>query len=144
AIGTRCPSLPRSMFGGVSLMSAEMGPGSQSRSRAKAFFQSGNDAALKSNLDYAIQMYREACKLDPTNVQFRQVMRGVERKRFDDDPTKVSRLVAARLLPIRASIKTAKARGQWSQVLESCEDAFVHHPWDSGASRDAAEAAEEL
>ena len=30
--------------------------------KAKTFFQYGNDAAMKSNLDYAIDMYKQACK----------------------------------------------------------------------------------
>ncbi len=30
--------------------------------KAKTFFQYGNDATMKWNLDYAIAMYRQACK----------------------------------------------------------------------------------
>ncbi len=41
-------------------MSSE--PDGAKKQKAETFFQYGNDAALKSNIDYAIQMYREACR----------------------------------------------------------------------------------
>jgi hypothetical protein len=67
-----------------------MATGEEDRHRlqkAKAFFVSGNDAALKSNHDYAIQMYKEACKLAPEILIYRQALRGITRGKFNDDPT---------------------------------------------------------
>jgi tetratricopeptide (TPR) repeat protein len=112
--------------------------------RAQVYFKTGNDAALKSNFDYAIQMYQDACKLVPENLLYRQALRGVERRKFNNDPAKVGRLVGAKLQPARLRISTAKAKGQWAHVLEVCEEVFVHSPWDVGAARDLAEAAEKL
>ena len=40
--------------------------------KAQTFFQYGNDAALKSNFDYAIEMYKRACKIVPDNMVYRQ------------------------------------------------------------------------
>ena len=54
--------------------------------KAQTFFQYGNDAAMKSNFDYAIDMYRQACKLVPDNMVYRQALRGVERTKFNGDP----------------------------------------------------------
>src|SRR5262245_28214417 len=51
-------------------------------SKARMFFQYGNDAALKANFGYAIQMYQEACKLEPGSLLFRQALRGIERRKF--------------------------------------------------------------
>src|SRR5687768_17080917 len=82
-------------FGGFALMSS----GSES-SKAQTFFQYGNDAALKNNFAYAIDMYQRACKLDPGNLLYRQALRGIERKKFGGDPGKVSRLVGAKNQPI--------------------------------------------
>jgi tetratricopeptide (TPR) repeat protein len=112
--------------------------------RAQALFKTGNDAAHKNNLDYAIQMLREACQLEPGNLTFRQTLRVVERRKFGNNPASVSRLVGARNKPIRLRAKTAKAKGHWAHVLEVCEEAFVHNPWDVAASEDAADAAEKL
>lgn len=113
-------------------------------SKAQTFFQYGNEAALKSNFDYAIEMYQRACKLAPENLLYRQALRGTERKKFQNDPSKVGRLVGARLQPIRLKMRGPKSKQNWSQVLEICEEAFVLHPWDVTTAREAAEAAEHL
>ncbi|MFO0908694.1 MAG: hypothetical protein U0794_10095 [Isosphaeraceae bacterium] len=112
--------------------------------KVKTFFQYGNDAAQKSNYDYAIQMYQEACKLEPGWLPSRQMLRGIERRRFNNDPAKVGRLVGARTQPIKLKARAAKAKSNWAHVLEVCEEVFVHNPWDVSAARDAAEAAEQL
>jgi len=117
---------------------------SGSDSKAQTFFQYGNDAALKQNFEYAIQMYREACKLAPDNLLYRQALRGIVRKKFGNDPSKVGRLVGAKIQPIRLKAKPAKSKGNWKSVLEICEEAYVHNPWDLSVTRDAAEAAEQL
>ncbi len=112
--------------------------------KAQTFFQTGNDAALKSNLDYAIQMYREACKVEPGNLTFRQALRGVQRRKFNNEPSKVGRLVGARTQPIRMRARSATGKGNFAQALDLCEEAFIHSPWDVGAARDASDAAEGL
>jgi tetratricopeptide (TPR) repeat protein len=112
--------------------------------KGKTFFTYGNDAALKSNFDYAIQMYKEACKLEPDNLRYRQALRGIARRKFGNDPAKVGRLVGARIQPLRMSARSATGKGNFAGALASCEDAFTHNPWDVGTARDAAEAAEGL
>ena len=110
--------------------------------KAKTFFQYANDAVLKSNFDYAIQMYKEACKLEPDNLKYRQALRGIARPKFGNDPSKVGRLVGAKTQPLRMSARSAKGKGDFAKALELCEEAFAHNPWDVGAARDAADAAE--
>jgi tetratricopeptide (TPR) repeat protein len=114
------------------------------KEKAKMFFQYGNDAALKNNHDYAIEMYQRACKIDPENLIYRQALRGTERRKFNNDPAKVGKLVYARLQGTRLKVKTLKAKKDWKGVIETCEEAFVLHPWDTTAARDAAEACEQL
>lgn len=124
-------------------MSSASGP-NEHHKRAELLFQTGSDAANKGNFDYAIQMCQDACKLDPENLKYRQFLRGVERRKFGNDPTKVSRLVGARNQPIRMKARSAKGHGRYTEVLEICEHAFANNPWDVGAVREAAEAAEHL
>ena len=112
--------------------------------KAQAYFQHGNEAALKNNLDYAISMYREACKLVPTHVPFRQKLREVQRKKLNNDPKSVGRMTQMRIQGIRLKYRGSKSKGRWPEMLEGCEDAFALNPWDVGTSRDAAEAAEGL
>ena len=114
------------------------------KEKARTFFQYGNDAAMKNNYDYAVNMYQSACKLDPENLMYRQALRGIERRKFGNDPTKVGRMAGARLQTIRLRVKGSKSKSNWKGVLETCEEAFVIHPWDISASRDAAEACEHL
>jgi tetratricopeptide (TPR) repeat protein len=110
--------------------------------KAKTFFQYGNDAAMKSNYDYAIDMYRQACKHAPDNMAYRQALRGIERRKFANTPSKVGKLVGMRIQPILMRAKSARSKGNHQHALEVCEEAFVHSPWDIGTARVAAEAAE--
>lgn len=112
--------------------------------RAQALFEYGNDAAMKNNLDYAIEMYSQALHLDPSNLLYRQALRSIERRKFSNDPAKVGRLAVARLQPTRLRAKTERGRGNWKRLLEVCEEGFRIHPWDVSLSRDAAEAAKNL
>ena len=119
-------------------------PPDQNTDKAKAFFGYGNDAAQKGNDVYAAQMYKEACKLAPDNLVYRQSLRGVQRRKFGNDPAKVGRMVGLKLQGLRIRIATSKSRQKWADVLDLCEEVFVHSPWDLSASTDAAEAAENL
>jgi tetratricopeptide (TPR) repeat protein len=113
------------------------------RQKAKTFFQYGNEAALKSNIDYAIDMYKQACKHAPDNLTYRQALRSAQRRKFDNDPSKVGRLVGARNQPIRMRARSARGKGHHAQALEICEEAFTHNPWDIAAAKEASEAAEQ-
>jgi tetratricopeptide (TPR) repeat protein len=123
-------------------MSDESGSDKPGLQRAQIYFQTGNDAALKQNLDYAIDMYKQACKLVPDNLVYRQALRGVERRKFGD-PSKVGMLVGAKNQPLLMRAKSARSKGNHNQAIELCEDAFANNPWDVGAARVAAEAAEQ-
>ena len=112
--------------------------------KAKTYFGYGNDAAQKGNWDYAGQMYKEACKLAPDNIVYRQSLRGVQRRKFNNDPSKVGRMVGMTLQPTRLKIGMAKSRSKWSDMLDLCEDVFAASPWDTVAAIDAAEAAQNL
>jgi len=119
-------------------------PGKADRQKAETFFQYGNDAALKGNLDYAIDMYRQACKLVPDHLSYRQALRGVQRRKFSNDPSKVGMLAGARNQPIRMRARSARSKGQLTQALDICEEAFTLNPWDIATAREAAEAAEQI
>ena len=118
-------------------------PGKADRQKAETFFQYGNDAALKGNLDYAIDMHRQACKLVPDHLPYRQALRGVQRRKFNNDPSKVGMLAGARNQPIRMRARSARSKGQFAQALDICEEAFTFNPWDVATAREAAEAAEQ-
>jgi tetratricopeptide (TPR) repeat protein len=119
-------------------------PAAANDSTATRCFQVGNDAVRKSNFDYAIAMYRQCCKIAPDNLVYRQALRGSERRKFGNDPSKVGMLVGAKNQPILMRAKSARSKQNFQQALEHCEDAFANNPWDVGAARIAAESAEGL
>ncbi len=125
-------------------MSTASGSDDRQQQKAQSFFQYGNDAAAKGSVDYAVQMYREALKLQPDNLVVRQALRATVRKKFNNDPAKVGRLAGARVQPIRLRARAAKAKGQWAHLLDVCEEAYVYNPWDVSTTRDASEAATQL
>jgi tetratricopeptide (TPR) repeat protein len=126
---------------GVVTMSSASG---QNDDKGKAFFGYGNDAAQKGNDVYAAQMYKEACRAAPENLVYRQSLRGVQRRKFSNDPTKVSKMVGLKLQPLRMKIGMARRGQEWAEVLDQCEDVFTQNPWDLDASIAAADAAENL
>lgn len=112
--------------------------------RAESFFKFGNEAAGRGNIPYAIDMYKNALKIAPLELRFRQALRAVERKKFGNEASKVGMFAGAKIQPIRLRVKASKGRGYWTEAMEHCEEAFVYNPWDVGISRDLAEAAEQL
>lgn len=123
-------------------MSSEIDP--KKLQRAKAYYETGLDAAQKRNFEYAFQMLGDACKTVPTSLSFRQGLRAAQRLKYENDPAKVGFMAKTRLQPVRGQIKMAKTTGNWQRVMELCEDAFLLNPWDVGTSMDFAEAALEL
>jgi tetratricopeptide (TPR) repeat protein len=116
----------------------------RAKERAEAYYVRATDALAKSNFDYAIQMYLDACKIVPDHLPYRQALRLTQRRKYGNEPEKVGKLVGMRIQPIRLRIKTEKAQGHWAKVLELCEEAFGHNPWDIATARDSAEAATHL
>ena len=114
------------------------------REKARAFFGYGNDAAQKGNDVYAAQMYKEACKIEPDNLAYRQSLRGVQRRKFQNDPSKVGGMAKIKIQPIRVKVGMAKRSQKWGDALDLCEEIFALNPWDLVASVDAAQAAENL
>lgn len=123
---------------------SEVEPNAKDQERSQVFFQYGNDAALKGNFDYAIAMYLQALKIQPGQLTFRQALRGVQRRKFANDPTKVGRMVGTKTQPIRLRARASVAQGHYTHALEVLEEAFTHNPWDVGAAVEAAHAAENL
>ena len=117
---------------------------SPDKQKAKTYFDYGNDAALKSNFDYAIDMYKAACKIDVNNLVYRQALRGIERRKFNNDPGKVGMLVGAKNQPILFRARNSRSKQRYAEAIEFCEDAFANNPWDVGAARVASESAEGL
>ncbi len=125
-------------------MSTVPDPDEKDLQKAESLFQYGTDAANKGNYPYAIDMYRNACRIAPLVVRFRNALRAVQRLKFGNEPNKVGKLVGAKIQPIRLRVRTARSRSKWMEAFEICEDGFELNPWDLGLSRELAEVAQGL
>src|SRR5262249_21038473 len=67
-----------------------------------------------------------------------------QRKKFNNDPKQVGRLVGMTNQPVLIKAKSARSKGRYPEALDVCEGAFLNNPWDVGAARVAAEAAEQM
>ncbi len=93
-------------------MSAESDP--PDLQKQQTFFQYGNDAARSRISTTPSTMYRQACKIVPDNLVYRQALRGIERRKFNNDPGKVGMLVGAKNQPILLRAKSARSKQQFS------------------------------
>jgi hypothetical protein len=95
------------------------------------------------NLDYAIELLMDCCKGDPANFDFRQELRKVEKRKYNDN--KKGRPFAF-LWTWRTSIRLARARAgkKHLQVVDLAEEIFRHNPWHTRASIAQARAFEQL
>src|SRR5687768_7828823 len=96
---------------------------------ATVLFNKGANALKGNQLDYAIDCYLQCVKLAPDKLEYRQALRGVERKKYNDNGKGASG-AGLRTSGARMSLKIAKTRKKWVDVVESAEDILVLNPWD--------------
>jgi Flp pilus assembly protein TadD len=104
--------------------------------RARQVIQTGN-------YDYAIQLLRTCCRLDPGNFLFRQTLRRCQKDKYGNN-LRGSRFAFFSTPRFKARVKGAKAGRDYLRVIEASEDVFARNPWDLGTAMDAAEAFEAL
>lgn len=103
----------------------------------------GNDALRKGNFDYAISLLMMSCKLMPEKIEFRRALRDAEYKKFSNSKKGAS-MASFKTAPVAAKVKFAKTRKKWTEVVECCEEALQHNPWDSSWLLELGKALREL
>jgi tetratricopeptide (TPR) repeat protein len=106
-------------------------------------FHRANQVIESGNYDYAIQLLRTCCKLEPANLTFRQALRKTEKTKFQNN-LRGSRLAVLTTSGRRARIKSAKRSGQYLKVLEIGEEVLARNPWHTKVQLEMAEAADML
>ena len=106
---------------------------------AQECFRKGTEAMAKQNWDYAVEMIGQSVKFLPSNLLFRQTLRGVEKKKY---PTKGAgaKMAGMRLMGVKASIKKARMTRNWANLDQSAEEGLTLVPWDAELNADVAEA----
>lgn len=106
-------------------------------------FERANQVVATGNFDYGIHLLLDCCKIDPSNLGYRQALRRTEKAKYRNN---MRGSLFARLTswPIRARMKTAFRARDYLKVLEHGERILMRNPWDVGAQMDMAEAADML
>jgi tetratricopeptide (TPR) repeat protein len=106
-------------------------------------FERANQVVVSGNYDYAIRLLLSCCKLDPANLLYRQALRRTEKAKYRNN-LRGAWHAWLTTWPARARVKAALRVGDPLKVLEQGERVLVRNPWDVGAQRDMASAAEAL
>ena len=102
-------------------------------------FKRGTEAMMKQNWDYSCQMFRTAVDMVPENLLYRQSLRGVTEKRFNNNGTGAS-MSGMRLAGTKVSIKKSRMQSDWNSILKLCEDGLMVNPWEPSLNADLGDA----
>jgi tetratricopeptide (TPR) repeat protein len=100
------------------------------RERAQRCYKAGVTAIEKQGWDYAIEMFRTCVKEVPDALNFRQLLRNSTYKKYNDNKSGKGMMGKAGLISIRSQIKKAKAKEQWDEMDQACEEGLLINPWD--------------
>ena len=106
-------------------------------------YRKGTEAMNKQNWDLAIEMFGMCVKLVPDNMGFRQHLRGVTKKKYNDNGTGAGTLAKTKLMGLRSRIKKSKAAKNFEDADKACEEGLLLNPWDVQLHVDLAEICKE-
>ena len=95
------------------------------RKFASDCFKKATEAMARQNWDYAVEMFSIAIKMVPDNLMYRQSLRGLERRKYNDNKTGKS-MAFLSVRSIRAKVKKSKNAKNWSEMDEAAEEGFLH------------------
>ncbi|MEE3365969.1 MAG: tetratricopeptide repeat protein, partial [Planctomycetota bacterium] len=93
-------------------------------------WKKGSEAMSKENWDYAIEMFGKAVALVPDNLLYRQTLRGVERKKYNDNGTG-AKMAGLRTAKVKTRIKASRLKKSWDAVDKAAEEGLKVNPWDA-------------
>lgn len=106
-------------------------------------YRKGAEAMGKEHWDYAIDMFGKCVALVPDNLMYRQVLRGCEHRKYNNNKTG-AKMAGMRLMKVRATIKKARMRQDWPAVAQAAEEGLTVNPWDAALNFDLGTACSEL
>jgi tetratricopeptide (TPR) repeat protein len=115
-------------------------PNPEQKRIASERFERANQVIATGNYDYGIQLLMTCCKLDASNLIYRQALRRTQKAKYKNN-MRGSRFAMLSTSASKARIKAAKRSGDFLKVLEQGEEILVRNPWDLGTQMDMAEAA---
>jgi tetratricopeptide (TPR) repeat protein len=122
---------------------ADLAVSPEQRRKATQLFERARQVLTTGNHDYVIELLQMCCKLDPTVLVYRQVLRGTEKRKYDNNLRGSPSAWLTNLMP-KSRQRSAKRRRQYRAVLEHGEAVLARNPWDTAAQLDMAHAADQL
>lgn len=92
-------------------------------------YRKATEAMSRSNFDYTIEMMTQCCRIDPGNLMYRQVLRGAEEKKYNNNKTG-SRTAFLSVTGIRTNIKKLRLQKNWAEIEQQAEKGLALNPWD--------------
>ena len=99
------------------------------RDAAKSF-RKATASLAQEDWPYAVEMFSRCAHLTPDNLLFRQTLRGVECRMYDNNGFGV-RLPNSQLDRIRGQLEKAKSKQDWATVDRLAEAGLRLRPWDT-------------
>lgn len=106
-------------------------------------WRTGSQAMAKENWDYAIEMFGRAVSMVPDNLMYRQSLRGVEYRKYNNNMTG-AKMASMKLMGVRTKIKKARMSKDWQGLERAAEEGLAVNPWDAGLNADLGEACRNL
>jgi tetratricopeptide (TPR) repeat protein len=103
-------------------------------------FDRARQVITTGNLDYGLQLLLTCCKLDPSNLVYRQELRRAQKTKHKNN-LRGGFFSFLTTTPHRTKLKSAKRSREHLKVLEHGEQILMRNPWDLGAQMDMSEAA---
>lgn len=100
------------------------------RKLARQFFSRATQAESKQNWGYAVEMWRNAVKLDPENQDFRVHLRLAQRQSHGNNGTG-KRMATLTLRGYRSKAKKAASKEDWNAADNIAEEGLTVNPWDA-------------
>lgn len=118
------------------------GMGGDARRKAAAeAYRRGTEALETGNYDYAVECYGTCAKLIMDNAMYRQILRGAEYKKYNDNKKGAGTLAKSKLIGLRNKIKKAKSKEEWAEADILIEEGLKLNPWDASLNADLGDVA---
>lgn len=128
----------------MSVTASPMSDESDRNRLAAECFRKCNEAAHKQNYDYAIDMATKAVRFAPGNLLYRQALRGVEERKYNNNKTGAGMGGKIKLAGIRTRISRARMKSDWQTLDIASEDGLALNPWDAQLNADLGDACHNL
>ena len=113
----------------------------EQRQAAAGQFERAKEVIALGNFDYGIHLLLSCCKLDPSNLTYRRILRRIGKAKPKSRGRRFTFLTSS---AAKAKLKAAKATHDYLKILEMGEELLVRNPSDVGTHMAMAEAADTL